>query len=312
MSNVAFMYPGQGAQAVGMGRDLVENFAAAREIFAAANTALGIELDKLCFEGPIEKLSRSDITQPAILTTSIAAMRSMQEAGELPDPAVTAGHSLGEYTALVGAGMMEFHDAVRLVRARGQFMQEACDAAPGTMYAIIGLEDEPVEQACEQARDERDGGVWPANYNSPGQVVISGEAAPAARAAELCQDMGARRALPLKVAGAFHTPLMRPAADKLQKELAQVPMHEPACPVVANVTGKPVTDPDTMRQLLLKQVTHPVRWTAVMQQCLEDGVERFIEIGPGKVLSGLLRRIDRNAGCERVGTAEDVKAWAES
>jgi [acyl-carrier-protein] S-malonyltransferase len=311
MSDLAFIFPGQGAQKVGMGRDLVEAYPAAREVFAAANTTLGIELDKLCFEGPMEKLSRSDITQPAILTVSVAAMRCMDAAADgRPPLAACAGHSLGEYTALVGSGMVEFHDAVRLVRARGRFMQEACDAAPGTMYAIIGLDDEQVEQACEQARDETGAGVWPANYNSPGQVVISGEQTPADRAAELCDEMGARRALPLKVAGAFHTPLMQPAADKLEAELQKVRMHEPSCPVVANVTGEPVTDPAEMRELLLKQVTHPVRWTSVIQRCRRDGVDRFVEIGPGRVLAGLLRRIDREADCTGVGGAEDVAEWA--
>jgi [acyl-carrier-protein] S-malonyltransferase len=310
MSDLAYIFPGQGAQKVGMGSDLVENFPAARDTFAAANTALGVELDKLCFEGPMEKLSRSDITQPAILTVSVAAMRCLrQNAPDLPHPCATAGHSLGEYTALVGAGMLQFHDAVRLVRARGIFMQKACDAAPGTMYAVIGLEDDQVEQACEQAREETGGGVWPANYNSPGQVVISGEEEPAAAAAEICSGMGARRALQLKVAGAFHTPLMQPAADRLADELDRVDMQEPECPVVANVTGQPVTDPEEMRNLLLRQVTSPIRWTGVMQWCLDNGARRFVEFGPGRVLAGLLRRIDREAECTSVGTAEAVAEW---
>lgn len=309
MSHVAFVFPGQGAQAVGMGRDLAETGAPGRRVFDTACEALGIRLDELCFEGPLEDLSRSDVAQPAILTTSIAVLRTLEQSvAQLPAPAGVAGLSLGEYTALVAAGALEFADAVRLVRDRGTFMQEACDASPGTMYAVIGLEDAQVEEACARARRETNGGVWPANYNSPGQLAISGEHAPAARAAGICKEMGARRALQLQVAGAFHTPLMSSAAEKLKPVLQDTQIRKPRCPVIANVNAKPVEDPEQIREMLLKQVTHPVRWTACVQAMSEMGVETFYEIGPGKVIAGLLRRIDRNLACKSVGTSEDIAA----
>jgi len=307
MSNTAILFAGQGAQSVGMGLDLVAASPAARAVFDAANDELGMALDKLCFEGPIEQLSRSDIAQPAILTMSIAALRAYEEAvgGAIAAPAA-AGLSLGEYTALVAAGALSLRAAVRLVRARGILMQEACDANPGTMYSIISLADDAVEQACRQASEETGEGAWPANYNAPGQLVISGHAAATARAAALCKEAGARRALQLKVAGAFHTPLMQSAADKLAVELAGVEIAEPRCPVVANVTGEPVAGPDEIRSLLVAQVTSPVRWTTCMNWCLTRGITAFAEFGPGRVLSGLLRRIDRDATCITINSAESI------
>jgi [acyl-carrier-protein] S-malonyltransferase len=307
MNKTAILFPGQGAQAVGMGRDLAEASPAARAVFDEANDAVGMALDKLCFDGPIEELSRSDVAQPAILAMSIAALRAYEEASGAPvGAAVAAGLSLGEYTALVAAGALPLRDAVRLVRARGTFMQEACEANPGVMYSIIGLDDAVVEEACRQASEETGDGAWPANYNSPGQLVISGQTAATARAAELCKEAGARRALQLQVAGAFHTPLMQAAADKLAAELAATDIAVPDCPVVANVTGEPVDGADDIRRLLTAQVTSPVRWTSCMSWCLGRGIAEFAEFGPGRVLSGLLRRIDRNAVCTTINSVESL------
>jgi len=313
MNEHALLFPGQGAQTIGMGRALAEAFPVARETFRAANAALGFELDRLCFEGPIEDLSRSDNAQPAILTASVAALRALERAcAPLPPPAGGAGLSLGEYTALTAAGAIEFEQAVRLVRARGRFMQEACEAAPGAMYSIIGLEDSLVEQACDEARRETGAGVWPANYNSPGQLVISGEEQPAMLAAQKCTETGARRAIRLKVAGAFHCPLMRPAARKLRAELALVDLRRPAFPVVANVTGLPAREPDEIRDLLVRQVTEPVRWVQCVRWLIGRRVGQFYEVGPGRVLQGLLRRIDPSKRCATVNDAEAVKACARA
>jgi len=312
MSEHGLLFPGQGAQTVSMGQDLASAFASARHTFQEANKQLGIELDTVCFEGPLEELSRSDVSQPAILTMSVATLRAMAEAaGAEPSAIAAAGLSLGEYTALVAAGALDFADAVRLVRHRGAFMQEACDANPGAMYSIIGLEAPQVEQACARVREDG-GSVWPANYNSPGQLVISGEAAAAERAADECSRMGARRAIRLNVAGAFHSPMMQPAAEKLAPLLAQTEIRAPHCPVVTNVTGRPTEDPEEIRELLVRQVTSPVRWADSMRWFVAQGVTQCFEIGPGRVLQGLLRRTDRSCKCSSIGSAEDVRAYAES
>jgi [acyl-carrier-protein] S-malonyltransferase len=311
VSKTALIFPGQGAQAVGMGRDLFEAHAPAREAFEEASEAIGLDLAALCFEGPIERLSASDVAQPAILTVSIAALRAMaEEAGRAPAAGAMAGLSLGEYSALVAAGALDFAGAVRLVRRRGLYMQQACEASPGTMYSILGLQDGPVEQACEEARRKAAGGVWPANYNCPGQLVISGEAEAAALAAELCSERGARRAVQLNVAGAFHTPLMQAAADLLAPELAAAEFRAPSVPVVANVTGRPVEAPDQMRELLARQVTSPVRWTDCMRWVIDRGIVDHVEVGPGRVLQGLLRRIEPSCACRSVGGPQDVQDWA--
>ncbi len=311
MSNLALLFPGQGAQKVGMGSDLVETWSSAREVFDIANEETGLALDVLCFEGPLDELSRSDIAQPAILTVSIAALRALQEAGGPLPTAGAAGLSLGEYSALVAAGAIEFRQAVRLVRRRGLHMQKACDASPGAMYSVLGLEDAQVRQACGTARTRTGGGVWPANFNCPGQVVISGEEDPCRVAADLCSAMGARRALRLKVAGAFHTVLMKPAAEKLSLDLAEVEVTEPAFPVISNVTGLPVADPDEIRSTLVQQVTSPVRWHACQRWLLDEGVSRYLEVGPGKVLKGLLKRTDPDAECTTVNGAAHVQAYAD-
>ena len=313
MSKIALLFPGQGAQEVGMGMALAEASPAARSVFDAANEELGFALDRVCFEGPAEELGRSDVAQPAILTMSIAVLRAMEEAAGAPPPAAAvAGLSLGEYTALVAAGALDLRQAVRLVHHRGRFMQEACETNPGTMFSIIALEDAQVDDACRRARQQTGGAVWPANYNSPGQVVISGEKEAAAAAAELCSGMGARKVVELKVAGAFHTPLMQPAADSLTPMIEALDLRAPACPIVANVTGRPTSDPDEIRSLLVRQVTEPVRWVDCQRALAGLGVAQCYEVGPGRVLRGLLRRTVSECACLSVGKPEDVAAYVES
>lgn len=310
MSKTVFLFAGQGAQEVGMGVDAVEEYGAAARAFDQASEVLDWDLLEVCSSGPSKKLARTDICQPAILTVSIALLRAYEdELGHAPRPLAGAGLSLGEYTALVAAGALDFRSAVDLTHARGRFMQQACDANPGTMYSIIGMDDSQVEAACEDIRD-KGGQVWPANYNSPGQVVISGDLQTTEKAADLCEERGARRAIQLNVAGAFHSPLMQPAADKLLKKLDTLAFNEPDYPVVANVTGKPVHSPARIRELLSQQVTSPVRWSEAMQWCAEQGTEQFIEIGPGRVLRGLLRRIDRNLDCASVNSLDSLRKTA--
>ncbi|MFW6189872.1 MAG: ACP S-malonyltransferase [Planctomycetota bacterium] len=311
MERAALLFPGQGAQNPGMGADIVQNSPAARKVFEAANEALDVELDHLCFEGTLEQLSRSDVAQPAILTVSIATLQAMTEAaGAPPDSVGAAGLSLGEYSALVAAGAVRFTDAVRLVRRRGLFMQEACERRPGTMFSIIGLEADAVEQACDRAR-QRSGGVWPANYNSPGQIVLSGEEEAVGLAAELCGEAGARRTVQLRVAGAFHSPLMQPAAEKLAPLVEELEVQGPAFPVPSNVTGRPADSPAEIRRLLVAQVTSPVRWLQCQQWLIDRGEQPFYEVGPGRVLRGLLRRTDRSRDCLSVNRMQDVTTYAE-
>lgn len=308
MAAIGLLFPGQGAQKPGMGGDLAEGCEPVRRVFQIANERLGLELDRICFEGPDERLARSDVAQPAILTVSVASLRALEEqAGTaMPPVAGSAGLSLGEYTALVAAGALAFEDAVEVVRHRGIYMQEACDANPGTMCSILGLEDEQVEESCARAREEVGEGVWPANYNCPGQLVISGREKAVEEAARLCAELGARRTIRLNVAGAFHTELMRSAAEKLAPVLDETEFHEPSHPVVANVTGCPVKGPDEIRRRLIEQVHSPVRWRSCMEWFLGQDVERFYEVGPGSVLRGLLRRIDRSAACAAVSDASQV------
>ena len=313
MTKIGLLFPGQGAQEVGMGKALAESSAAARSVFATANEELGFALDRVCFEGPAEELGHSDVAQPAILTMSVAALHAMAQARGAPlGAAAGAGLSLGEYTALVACEALDFRQAVRLVRYRGQFMQQACEANPGTMFSIISLEDAQVEEACRQARAKTGGGVWPANYNSPGQLVISGDKAAASAAAELCTAMGARKVVELKVAGAFHTPLMQPAADMLAPMIEELDLATPACPIVANVTGRPTNDPAEIRRLLVRQVTEPVRWVDCQRALVALGIGLCYEVGPGRVLKGLLKRTVEACACQSVATPQDVAAYVQA
>ena len=294
MAKTAFLFPGQGAQYESMGRTLADVFPAARAVFDRANDALDFDVAKLCFEGSLEELSQTANCQPAIFVVSLAAFAVFVEKATVPlgQCSAMAGLSLGEYTALVAAEAISFEDGVRLVRKRGELMQQAGQTHEGRMSSILGLDDETVQRICDEARDA--GIVVPANYNCPGQIVISGEPAALAKAEALAKEAGAKKVVPLKVSGAFHSPLMAPAAMALREELERVEIRTPTTPVVANVSADYVRAPDEIRNTLVKQLEHPVRWTASMQRLAADGVETFYEIGPGKVLAGLMRRIDRS------------------
>ena len=290
---LALLFPGQGSQEVGMGRDVFEASAAARAVFEAADAALGFPLSKLCFDGPEDELVRTEIQQPAILTTSIALLRALEEQGPVR-PAVVAGHSLGEYTALVAAGAVDFEDAVRLVHARGRFMQEAVPEGRGAMAAVMGCDPDVVVAACDHARVATGCAVSPANFNGPAQTVISGEGVAVEAACTRARQEGAKRAVVLDVSAPFHCELMAPAAQKLSLELARVRFAEPRVPVVTNVEASRCADPQRFASLLEEQVTAPVRFTEMITRMAEEGVDRVLEIGPGRVLTGLVARIDRS------------------
>jgi [acyl-carrier-protein] S-malonyltransferase len=289
MSKTALLFAGQGAQVVGMGKDLAEKFPSAKAWFDRANSFLGYDLSAICFNGPEPELTKTENAQPGIFLVSWVAFQMLKE--HFPSLAfqATAGLSLGEFTALVAAEAMSFEDGLKVVRQRGRFMQEACDATRGGMAAIIGLDEAPTREICAQA------GVALANLNCPGQLVISGETEKIAQACELAKARGARRALPLAVAGAYHSPLMASAQQKLQAELARVNITEPKVTVVSNVTAQPHDGPDSIRSRLVEQVTSSVRWEESMRYLLGQGFMRFIELGPGTALSGFLKRIDKNA-----------------
>ena len=303
---VALLFPGQGSQFVGMGRDLADRFPEARAVFEEADDALGFSLSRLMWEGPEAELTATLNAQPAILTHSVAVHRLV--ASRLGAVRFAAGHSLGEFSAYVAAEGLRFDDAVRTVRRRGELMYRSGEDRPGTMAAVLGLDDEAVEAVCREATGV-DGACVPANYNSPGQIVISGDVAAVERAIELAKEAGARRAMRLNVSGAFHSPLMEVAESGLAEQLETVTIARPAYPVVSNVTAEPVDDPDTARELLVHQLTSPVRWTACVRTMIDAGVTEFLELGPGSVLSGLLRRIDRSAKSVTLGTADEVEAF---
>ena len=293
---LAFVFPGQGSQYVGMGQALAEAFPSARAALDEADAALGGGLLKLMFEGPEDDLRKTAHTQPAILAVSAAVHRVlMREAGGgFQFPAFYAGHSLGEYSALVAAGSMSLQDGVRAVRARGTFMQDAVPAGEGAMAAILGLEPQRVKEACAEAREHEPGKVVePANYNSPEQTVIAGHAAAVDRAIAVCKAKGAKRAVPLPVSAPFHCSLMSPVQPKLAEVLGGIQLKQPNAPVIANATAEPNTDPARIVALLLTQVTAAVRWVETIQKMALNGVDTVVEIGPGKVLSGLVRRIDK-------------------
>lgn len=298
MGRVAFVFPGQGAQKVGMGRDACAASTEARAVFAEADSALGESLSRLCFEGPEDALQLTANTQPAVLTTEIALLRAL---GEVPD--VAAGHSLGEYAANVAARTMSFADAVRLVRVRGTYMQEAVPVGAGAMAAIMGGEREAIERACA----ETPGRVSPVNYNCPGQLVIAGEAAAVAAACNTISALGAK-VIPLKVSAPFHSALMVPAEQRLAPHLADVSMRDPSFPIYVNVDAAPVVTAAAARDALVRQVSRPVRWQESVERMLEDGVTLFVELGPGKVLSGLLARIRKDAVKLNVQGPSDLDA----
>lgn len=302
MSKIAFLFPGQGAQTVGMGQALYESLPAARELFDRANSLVGYDLAKLCFTGPAEELDSTVRSQPALFVTSLAALESLKS--QSPDVVAScqaaAGLSLGEYTALVFAGVMSFDDGLRLVQARGSAMQAAADATPSGMVSILGLERDKVAELCAAARQGETLEI--ANMLCPGNIVVSGANGACERAAELAPGMGAMKAIPLAVAGAFHTTIMQSAVAKLTAALAAVPMNKPRIPVVSNVDARPHDDPEEIRELLVRQVVSPVLWEDSVRYLLAQGCDQFYEVGPGRVLRGLLKRIDRKTPCE--GTLE--------
>jgi [acyl-carrier-protein] S-malonyltransferase len=297
MTLIAFLFPGQGSQAVGMGKDLAEHHASARRTFEEADEALGYKLSQLCFDGPEEQLRLTEITQPAILTTSIAVWRVLKEKGMRPS--FVAGHSLGEYSAHVASGTLNFPDAVRAVRNRGKYMQEAVPFGVGAMAAILGMELEKVDALCVDAAQHEV--CQPANINSPDQIVISGNTPAVERAAKLATERGAKRAVMLPVSAPFHCSLMKPAQDRLESDLAALTFLKPEIPVACNVDAALVDTADAARSALVRQVTGSVKWEQSMHLLIAQGVDRFIEVGPGKVLCGLMRQIDRSKACSSVG-----------
>jgi [acyl-carrier-protein] S-malonyltransferase len=302
MGRVGLIFPGQGAQLIGMGADVATAHPGAGAIFDRANEVLGIDLKRICFEGPESALEATDNQQPAILVTSIALLTALADRCDLPVQAVaTAGLSLGEYTALYFAKSLSFEDAVTLVRRRGELMQAAAEARAGGMVSLIGADEAKAQELCDACAEGED--LVPANINCPGQVVISGAAAACARAAGRADEFGLR-AVPLKVAGAFHSPLMQPAAEQLGAVLADTEINAPAIPVRSNVTGEPHGDPATIRRLLGAQVTSAVRWQACVEGMIRDGCDQFVEVGPNRVLAGMMRKIDRKMKCVSVNSQE--------
>ncbi len=304
MAGTAVLFTGQGAQAVGMGRDIVDSSAEAAALFERANAVVGYDLRKLCLEGPAERLEQTDIQQPAIFTTSAAIWRALHDGADLKVPiAAMAGLSLGEYTALYAAGSVTFEDALRLVQRRGELMQAAARAVPGGMVTALGLSAEQAEAVCREAAAA--GRLAPANFNCPGQIVLSGERAACEAAVGLIEQAGGR-AIPLKVAGAFHSEAMRSAAEGLAQVLAATPFKTPSIPVVANVNCRYHGEADTIRHWLADQLTCPVRWQQSIETLLTAGIDRFIEIGPGRILSGMLKKISRATPVVNISTEADL------
>jgi [acyl-carrier-protein] S-malonyltransferase len=307
-SRIALIFPGQGSQVVGMGKDLAEKHPAARQTFEEADEALGYKLSQLCFDGPEEDLRLTEKTQPAILTTSIAALRVLES--QMPKPCYVAGHSLGEYSAHVTSGTFNFADAVRTVRSRGKYMQEAVPVGVGAMAAILGMDPDKVVRICQDAAQ---GEVCsPANINSPDQIVISGNTAAVERATKLAEERGAKRAKLLPVSAPFHCSLMKPAQDRLEADLAKIKWAKPVYPVACNVDAELVTDDVQALKTLVRQVTGSVKWDQCMRLLIAQGVELFIEVGPQKVLTGLMRQIDRTKKCLSVGDEPSLAKTVEA
>jgi len=307
-SSIALLFPGQGSQTVGMGKDLAEKYPIARQTFQEADDALGYKLSQLCFEGPEEQLRLTEITQPAILTVSIAALRVLET--QIPKPAFVAGHSLGEYSAHVASGTIKFADAVRTVRNRGKYMQEAVPVGVGAMAAILGMELEKITSICAEAAQKEV--CAPANINSPEQVVISGNTTAVERAVKLAEESGAKKAKLLPVSAPFHCSLMKPAQDRLQADLEKLAMSKPVYPVACNVDAALITDPLKTLDTLVRQVTGSVKWEQCVRLLIAQGVETFIEVGPGKVLWGLMRQIDRSKTSLNVSDETTLKKSIES
>ena len=307
--SVAYIFPGQGSQQPGMGRELAERFPAARQVFEEADHALGFALSELCFNGPAEALQLTENTQPAILTTSIAAARAMAAEG-FGTPNFVAGHSLGEYSALVAAGSLSLEEAVKTVRARGRYMQEAVPVGTGAMAAILGAELAVVNSACAEAAE---GQVCsPANINSPNQIVIAGDTAAVDRAIAILKERGAKRAIKLNVSAPFHCELMKPAEARLARDLARISIQNAQAAVITNVDATAVRDGPQLRESLVRQVSQPVRWLESVEFLISQGVQTLVEVGPGKVLSGLVRQIDRNLRCVNVEDEASLRAAQEA
>ncbi len=300
---VAYVFPAQGSQRVGMGRDLYDNFASARAAFDQADEALGFPLSRLCFEGPEAELLQTINAQPALVTVSYACLKAAQEVTNdgLPPPAFVAGHSVGEYTAVAVAGVLDFATVVCLTRERGRLMYEAGLRQPGGMVAIIGLDQALLAEVCDQT------GTWMANINCPGQLVISGVMENLTKAAGLAKAKGARRTIPLSVSGAFHTPLMQTAVDGLSEIITALPFGDPLVPIVANTTAQPMTNAEQVKAEILRQFGKGVQWQPSIEYMVNDGVSTFIEIGPGQVLSGLIRRINKDVKTINIGDASAIK-----
>ena len=292
----AFVFPGQGAQFVGMGKDLYDSNPLAKELFDKANDILGYSITDIMFQGTDDELKQTQVTQPAVFLHSVISALCM---GDAFQPDMVAGHSLGEFSALVAAGALSFEDGLKLVYARAMAMQKACEKAPGTMAAIIGLPDEKIEEICKESSTSGNV-VIPANYNCPGQLVISGNIDAVHEACEKLKAAGAKRALPLKVSGAFHSPLMQPAKEELQTAIEKTAFITPKCPVYQNVDGKPHTRPEEIQANLIAQLTSSVRWTACVQNMIADGADDFTECGPGKALQGMIGRIDKNVSAHGI------------
>jgi [acyl-carrier-protein] S-malonyltransferase len=306
MSKTALLFAGQGAQVVGMGKDLAEKFPSAKNWFDRANAALGYDLAGICFNGPDAELTKTENAQPGIFLVSWICFELLKEKVPNLKFDATAGLSLGEFTALTAAGAMSFEDGLRVVRQRGKFMQEACDATRGGMAAIIGLDEAPTREVCAEA------GVVLANLNCPGQLVISGEAEKISKACELAKTKGAKRAIPLPVAGAYHSPLMVSAQPKLQNELAKIKISPPIVPVISNVTAQPHNSPSEISARLVEQVTSSVLWENSMRYLLSQGFTQFIELGPGTALSGFMKRIDKTATMLNVADAASLEATVKA